>query len=210
MSELDDCFRASEEPITVAEAIARFSEILGGIGQSEKVPVREALDRILASELTAQHDIPPHDNSAVDGYAVYYDDLTKGAEARLPVTGRIAAGHPLNRPAKRGEAVQIFTGAPVPEGDGDDGPDTIFMVEDIKVDGDNVVLPAGIKQHANHRKKGEDVKMGEVILTPGHKLRPQDISMAASLGYGEIEVCRRLRVAVFRLVMRFKMLARPW
>ena len=197
MSELDDCFRASKEPITVAEAIARFSEILGGIGQSEKVPVRGALDRILASKLTAQYDIPPHDNSAVDGYAVYYDDLTKGAEARLPVTGRIAAGHPLNRPAKRGEAVQIFTGAPVPEGDGDDGPDTIFMVEDIKVDGDNVVLPAGIKQHANHRKKGEDVKMGEVILTPGHKLRPQDISMAASLGYGEIEVCRRLRVAVF-------------
>jgi molybdopterin molybdotransferase len=197
MSDLDDCFKASDQPITVAEAIARFSDNLGGIAQSENVPVREALGRILASELTARHDIPPHDNSAVDGYAVYFDDLSQDGETRLPVTGRIAAGHPLKRPAKRGEAVQIFTGAPVPEGADDTGPDTIFMVEDCQVEGDEVILPSGIKRDANHRKAGEDVKTGDVILSPGHKLRPQDVSMAASLGYAEVEVYRRLKVAVF-------------
>ncbi len=197
MIDLDDCFKATDERITVAEAIDRFSAVLGGISQTEKVPVREALGRILAGELTAGHNIPPHDNSAVDGYAVYFDDLNPGAETRLPVMGRIAAGHPLDRPARHGEAVQIFTGAPVPAGEKDKGPDTIFMVEDIKIEGDNVILPAGIKQNANHRKAGEDVKAGDVILTHGHRLRPQDVSMAASLGYAEIEVCRRLRVAVF-------------
>ena len=197
MTDLDDCFKASDTPLTVAEAIERFSAVLGGISQTEKVPVRQALGRILAEPLTAQHNIPPHNNSAVDGYAVYFDDLNPDAETQLPVTGRIAAGHPLDRPAKRGEAVQIFTGAPVPEGVSDSGPDTIVMVEDIKLDGDDVILPAGIKQNANHRKAGEDVKTGDVILTPGHKLRPQDVSMAASLGYAEIEVCRRLKVAVF-------------
>lgn len=197
MQDLDDCFKASDKPITVAEAIERFSAVLGGISQTETVPVRDALGRILASELTAQHDIPPHDNSAVDGYAVYFEDLNSNAETRLPVTGRIAAGHPLGRPALRGEAVQIFTGAPVPKGGSDSGPDTIFMVEDIKLDGEDVILPAGIKRDANHRKAGEDVRVGDVILSPGHKLRPQDVSMAASLGYAEIEVCRRLKVAVF-------------
>jgi molybdopterin molybdotransferase len=197
MSDLDDCFKASDKQITVAEAIERFSSSLGGISQAESVPVRDILGRVLATELTAQHNIPPHDNSAVDGYAVYFDDLNPAGETRLPVTGRIAAGHPLGRYANRGEAVQIFTGAPVPVGSSDAGPDTIFMVEDIKIDGDDVILPAGIKQHANHRKMGEDVKTGDVILTPGHKLRPQDVSMAASLGYAEVEVCRRLRVAVF-------------
>ena len=197
MSDLDDCFKTSDKQITVAEAIERFSSSLGGISQAESVPVRDALGRVLASELTAQHNIPPHDNSAVDGYVVYFDDLNPAGETRLPVTGRIAAGHPLGRHANRGEAVQIFTGAPVPVGSNDSGPDTIFMVEDIKIDGDDVILPAGIKQHANHRKMGEDVNTGDVILTPGHKLRPQDVSMAASLGYAEVEVCRRLRVAVF-------------
>jgi len=197
MIDLDDCFKSSDERITVAQAIERFSSALGGISQTETVPVRDTLGRILATELSAQHNIPPHDNSAVDGYAVYFDDLNAEGETRLPVTGRIAAGHPLERPAKHGEAVQIFTGAPVPVGDNDSGPDTIFMVEDVKVEGDDVILPNGIKHNANHRKMGEDVKTGDVILTPGHKLRPQDISMAASLGYAEIDVCRRLRIAVF-------------
>jgi molybdopterin molybdotransferase len=197
MVDLDDCFKSSDAPITVAEAIDRFSSSLGGISQTEMVSVRNALGRTLGSELIAQHNIPPQDNSAVDGYAVYFDDLNPDDETRMRVTERVAAGHPLKRPVRRSEAVQIFTGAPVPKGNMDQGPDTIFMVEDIKIDGDVVILPMGIEKYANHRKMGEDVKVGDVILMPGHRLRPQDVSMAASLGYAEVEVLRRLRVAVF-------------
>ena len=197
MSDLDDCFKVTDTRITVAEAIERFSSLLGGIAEVEKMPIRDCLTRILAVQLTAKHDIPSHDNSAVDGYVVYFDDLNKDTETRLPIRGRIAAGHPLNRPAKRHEALQIFTGAPLPKGLVDRGPDTIFMLEDIEVDGDVVVLPLGIKRFTNCRKAGEDVQINDVVLLPGHKLRPQDISMAASLGYEELEVYRRLRVAVF-------------
>ena len=197
MSDLDDCFKVTDTRITVAEAIERFSSLLGGIAEVEKMPIRDCLTRILAVQLTAKHDIPPHDNSAVDGYVVYFDDLNRDTETRLPIRGRIAAGHPLNRPAKRHEALQIFTGAPLPKGLADPGPDTIFMLEDIEVDGDVVVLPLGIKRFTNYRKAGEDVQINDVVLLPGHKLRPQDISMAASLGYEELEVYRRLRVAVF-------------
>ena len=197
MSNLDDCFKATDTWITVSEAIERFSRLLEGISQIETVSIRDCLARILATQLTAKHNIPPYDNSAVDGYAVYFDDLNKDAETRLPVGGRIAAGHPLNRPAKHHEALHVFTGAPLPKGLTDGGPDTIFMLEDIKVDGKVVILPAGIKRFANFRNAGEDVKINDIILLPGHRLRPQDISMAASLGYAEIEIYRRLRVAVF-------------
>jgi molybdopterin molybdotransferase len=197
VNNLDDCFRVTDAWITVAEAIERFSRLLGGVSQMETVPIRDCLARILAVQLTAKHNIPPYDNSAVDGYAVYFDDLNKDGETRLPVKGRIAAGHPLNKPAKRHEALNVFTGAPLPKGFADEGPDTIFMLEDIKVDGDVVILPPGIKRFTNFRNAGEDVKINDVVLPPGHKLRPQDVSMAASLGYVELEVYRRLRVAVF-------------
>ena len=85
-------------------------------------------------------DVPPHDNSAVDGYAVFHDDLNPDGETILPIGGRAAAGHPLDRPARRGEAIRIFTGAPMP-----DGPDTVMMQEDTREDGDRVVLMPGIK-----------------------------------------------------------------
>ena len=196
MNNLEDCFRTTETWITVAEAIERFSRLLEGVTQIETVSIRNCLDRILAIPLTANHNIPPYDNSAVDGYAVYFDDLNENTETRLPIAGRIAAGHPLNRPAKRHEALHIFTGAPLPKGLKDEGPDTIFMLEDIEVDGEFIVLPPGIERYANFRNAGEDVEINDVVLLPGHKLRPQDVSMAASLGHAELQVYRRLRVAI--------------
>ena len=192
MRELDECFQASDKPLTVADALAAFSNRLSCLAEVEKVPLRDSLRRILAQDLLAARNIPPHDNSAVDGYAVYYDDLNLDKVTSLPVTGRIAAGHPLDRAAAKGEAVQIFTGAPAPE-----GPDTIFMVEDCQEDGDNILLPPGIKRGANLRHAGEDVKTGDRVLSAGIRLRPQDVGMAASLGCAEIDVFKRLKVAVF-------------
>lgn len=197
MGDLDSCFRVSDERVTVADAVKRFAGGIEAAAGIETAPTAGALGRILAEDLVARLDTPPHDNSAVDGYAVYFDDLTADGETRLGVTGRIAAGHPLGRKARRGEALQIFTGAPMPSGDSDPGPDTIFMVEDCKLEDGALILPAGIKRGANRRRAGEDVKAGAVVLQAGTRLRPQDIAMAASLGYAEIPVYRHLGVAVF-------------
>ncbi len=197
MSELDDCFKISDTPITVDTATARFLSSLSGMSQTEQIHIKNASGRILVGQLTAPHNIPPTNNSAVDGYLVYFDDLNQGKETRLRIGGRIAAGHPLKRPAKRDEALQIFTGASIPEGKNDQGPDTVFMIEDVQILNDQVILPSGIRQYSNLRKIGEDIEVGDKILSPGHRLRPQDISMAAALGYSELEVFRRLRVAVF-------------
>jgi molybdopterin molybdotransferase len=142
--------------------------------------------------------VPPHDNSAVDGYAVYFDDLKSDSETRLLVTGRAAAGHPLGRPVKRGEAIRIFTGAVMPAGErGTPGPDTVMMQEDCRLDGPEVVIRPGIKRGANRRKAGEDVRAGSEILGPGLRLRPQDVGLAASIGLTQLSVQRPLRVAVF-------------
>ena len=108
------------------------------------------------------------------------------------MTGRVAAGHPLGREAVRGEAVRIFTGAPMPN-----GMDTVFMEEDTSLDGDVVILPNGLKHGSNRRFAGEDVKIGDTIIRAGKRLRPQEIGLAASVGRDKLKTFKRLKVAVF-------------
>src|SRR3954452_16426262 len=91
-----------------------------------------------------------------------------------------------------GQAVRIFTGAPMPE-----GTDTVFMQEDVRVEGDTVVLPAGLKPGANVRPAGEDIPAGLAALKAGQRLRPQDVALAAAFGMMQLDVVRRIRVAVF-------------
>ncbi len=141
--------------------------------------------------MLAARSVPPHDNAAVDGYAVRFDDLDPGAETVLPVEGRATAGHPLAHRARRGAAVRIFTGAPMPE-----GPDTVFMQEDCVEDDGKVRLPPGLKRGANRRRAGEDVTAGTTVLAAGLRLRAQEIGLAASLGCTELSVYRRLRAAL--------------
>ena len=160
--------------------------------EAETRPLASCLGRVLAEDVIAKRSVPPHDNSAVDGYAVHFGDLDPDGRVGLPVTARIAAGHPLDRPAKPGEAFRIFTGAVVP-----DGPDTIFMEEDATLDGGAVIPPAGLKQGSNRRLKGEDVAEGDTILKAGTKLRPQDLGVAASVGVCSLSVRKPPRAAVF-------------
>ena len=188
----DDCFKIGDDLMPFEEGLrvlkARAHIVVG----TETVALRDALGRVLAEDITAPRDVPPHDNSAVDGYAVRFADLQTDEQTRLPVTARIAAGHPLDRPTQAGEAMQIFTGAPVP-----DGMDTVFMQEDVALDGDDVLLPPGIKQGANRRKRGEDVMAGDVVINTGQLLRAQEIGLAASVGMGKLKVYTRLRCAIF-------------
>jgi molybdopterin molybdotransferase len=193
----NDCFANDGDLMPLAEALALLDQRLIAVANAETVPLDEAHGRVTAETVRAESDVPPHDNSAVDGYAVYFDDLESEQPTSLPVTGRVAAGHPLDRLARRGEALRMFTGAPMPTGDGDDGPDTVFMQEDCETEGDTVVLPPGITRGANRRQAGEDVAHGTLVFDPGRRLRPEDIGLLASLGKSEVAVHAPLRVALF-------------
>ncbi|WP_029006731.1 gephyrin-like molybdotransferase Glp [Azospirillum halopraeferens] len=188
----DDCFAFGGDLMPVDAALALLRERVSPVTESATVALADAPGRILAEDVTAPFDVPPHANSAVDGYAVFFDDLAGDGPTQLPVTARVAAGHPLDRPGRRGEAVRIFTGAPMP-----DGFDTVLMQEDCRAVGDGVLIPPGIKRGANRREAGEDVRCGAVILAAGRRLRPEDVGLAASVGRRTLEVRAPLRVAVF-------------
>ncbi len=191
----DDCFAFGGESMSSDEALAILDERLSPVVGVETAPLRQAHGRILAEEVAAECFVPPHDNAAMDGYAVYFDDLSPETETLLPVTGRIAAGHPLDRPPRRGEALRIFTGAPIPGGK--EAPDVVLMQEDCREEDGMVAIPPGISRGANLRRKGEDMKPGDVVLKRGRRLRPQDIGLAASLGCAALPVYEPLSVAVF-------------
>lgn len=188
----DDCFAFGGELMTMDAALALLVARTRPIAAQEWAPLAAATGRILAEDLVAAVDVPPYDNAAVDGFAVHFADLAPAAPTRLALGGRAAAGHPLERPARAGEAIRVFTGAPLPAGQ-----DTVLMQEDCGLEGDHVVLPPGIRQGANRRRAGEDVRAGTVALRLGTRLRPQEIGLAAALGQTRLPVYRRLRVALF-------------
>jgi molybdopterin molybdotransferase len=188
----DDCFAFGGDLLSMSAALDLLGGKLAPVVEPETVPLKAARGRVLAAPLTAPRAVPPHDNSAVDGYAVFFDDLAADAPTMLPVTGRASAGHPLERTVKRGEAVRVFTGAPMP-----DGVDTVLMQEDCSEADGRVRIPTGIKRGANRRRAGEDVKAGSTVLRTGQRLRAQEVGLAASLGFAELSVFRRLRVAIF-------------
>lgn len=188
----EDCFAFGGTLLSVDEALARIEGRITAVVETEAVPLPAAHGRVLAGDVVAPMNLPPHANSAVDGYAFAHSDLAPEGETVLPVTGRAAAGHPLGRPAARGEAVRIFTGAPMP-----DGTDTVMMQEDCVVENGRVRLKAGIRKGANRRHAGEDVAEGGVAVATGRRLEAADLGIAAALGYRQLPVFRRLRVALF-------------
>ncbi len=192
----DDCFAFGGKLTPIDEALAEFDRRLVTVAGTETVALDAAAGRFLAEDLVATRSVPPHDNSAVDGYAVFFDDLVAVGETVLPVTGRVAAGHPLADAPTRGTALRVFTGAPMP-----DGPDTIYMQEDCRIeeaaDGNRVGLPPGIKRGSNYRHAGEDIAAGATILSAGRRLKPRDIGLAASVGCDRLEVRTALRAALF-------------
>ena len=187
----DDCFAFGGALLGVDAALALIEARIVPVVEEESVPLAEAAGRILARDVVAQMDVPPHANSAVDGYALAHADLSPDRETVLPVAGRAAAGHPLGRPAARGEAIRIFTGASMPE-----GTDTVMMQEDCVVEEGSVRLQPGIKKGANRRHAGEDVARGGVALPAGRRLKPADLGLTAALGNARLPVFRPLRVGL--------------
>ncbi|WP_336488706.1 molybdopterin molybdotransferase MoeA [Methylobacterium nigriterrae] len=188
----DDCFAFGGPLMTIEEAVALIGERLPTVSEVETVSLDEADGRIAAADMPAAIDLPPFMNSAVDGYAVRFADLAGTGETLLPVRGRLAAGASAQAVAATGSAVRIFTGAPMPA-----DADTVFMQEDVRLDGDRVGLPPGLKPGANCRPAGEDLARGAVAIRAGRRLTPQDLALAAAVGLDALPVRRRLRVAVF-------------
>jgi molybdopterin molybdotransferase len=189
----DDCFAFGGPMMSVDEAVALISTRVAAITDIETVALADADGRVLAHDISAPLPLPPFTNSAVDGYAVRNADLPGEAERALPLDGRIQAGGLAETPIRPGHTVRIFTGAPMPP-----GAETVFMQEDVRVDeAGGVVLPAGLKPGANVRPAGEDIPQGQIALRAGQRLRPQHVALAAAFGLVELEMVRRLRVAVF-------------
>jgi molybdopterin molybdotransferase len=188
----DDCFAFNGPLLPVAEAEQLIAARVNAVSGREKVLLREALGRVLATDIIAPVNLPPFDNSAVDGYAVCGEDIDAAREQRLAIADRVAAGHAATHAVKSGEAVQIFTGAPMPP-----GADTVFMQEDCRIDGAYVIVPPGLSRGANRRLAGEDIRAGAVALPAGRRLSAQDVALVAALGLTAIEVRRRVRVALF-------------
>jgi molybdopterin molybdotransferase len=189
----NDCFAIGDAIRSIDQGVAAITQRLTAIDRVQPVPLASADGRILASDLIAGFSLPPFANSAVDGYAVRGDDLPAAAERSFVVAGQTQAGMSPGEAVAPGHCVRIFTGAPMPK-----GADTVFMQEDVRPDGaGSVILPPGLRRGANARPAGEDVAEGDVALTAGRRLRPQDVALAAALGRTELEVRERVRVAVF-------------
>jgi molybdopterin molybdotransferase len=185
-----DDYDPNSMPVDKArEVISRF---LSPVTATERVHVRAALGRVLAADVISPLDVPAHDNSAMDGYAVRHADLKTEGEVALSIAGSAFAGAPYARALEAGQAVRIMTGGVVPK-----GADTIVMQEHVKAAGDRVTIGGGHRKGQNLRHAGEDLKSGQPALLKGRRMRSADVGLIASLGIPEIEVYRKLRAAFF-------------
>ena len=194
MTDTSSCtsYAPENRALSAAEARARMLAQVAPVAGREFVPLRSALGRILAAAIVAPHDVPAHDNSAMDGYAVRFDSLAGDGETRLQVVGTAFAGSAFSGQVGKGQAVRIMTGAVLPA-----GADTVVVQEVARVAGDAVFVPAGQKAGQNTRRAGEDLARGAVALAAGKRLGPAELGLIASLGIAEVAVRRRLRVAFF-------------
>ncbi|MCG7972995.1 MAG: molybdopterin molybdotransferase MoeA, partial [Candidatus Thiodiazotropha taylori] len=187
---MSDCDRHQPSLKPVDEALALLLSQAESVTEIESVPLNQALGRVLAEPVKSQVDVPPWDNSAMDGYAVNSADLSDD-KAYLTIDQRIAAGS-VGSSLKPGTAARIFTGAPVPP-----GADVVVIQEVCEADGDRLIIKGKPAAGANIRSAGEDILQGEVILKPGLRLAPQHLGLAASVGVAELSVYRKLKVALF-------------
>ncbi len=188
---LDDCFLHDRDRLPHAEAISILQSRLPRIAPETTLSLEKACGHVLACGVSAPDNIPSTNNSAVDGYAFNWQDYITG-DGNFRLATRIAAGDLSPRKIVKGKAARIFTGAPMPA-----GADSVAMQEDCQSLENGVFIPPGLKAGANMRKAGEDVAKGDIILSPGQLLRPQDIAAIASTGATTVGVYSPLRVILF-------------
>ncbi|HEU4857707.1 MAG TPA: gephyrin-like molybdotransferase Glp, partial [Rhodanobacteraceae bacterium] len=192
------------QPQSLEDARARMLAQLVPVTMPERVALRDALDRVLGADVVANVAVPAYTNSAMDGYAVRGADLPAAGEARLRVIGQSFAGHPFAGALAAGECVRIMTGAVMPR-----AADTVVIQEDVNRDGDLARIGTGHRVGQHVRQAGEDIAQGATVLTAGRRIRVADIGLLASIGWVEVAVRRRLRVAFFSTGDELRPLGEP-
>jgi molybdopterin molybdotransferase len=177
--------------LRVDKALEAIRACLSPITASENIEIRQTLGRVLAQDIVPAINVPAHDNSAMDGYAVRFSDLQAG-ETVLEEAGSAFAGRTFQGKVGPGQCVRVMTGAVMPL-----GTDTVVIQEIARRDGKRILVPPGQKKAQNVRYAGEDLKAGSAVLRSGKQISPADLGLAASLGIGELAVKRKLRVAFF-------------
>ena len=176
----------------VEKAREHIRAFLSPVSTVERLSIRATLGRVLAEDVISPVNVPQHDNSAMDGYAVRFADLKSDAETTLKIVGASFAGKPFQGTLETFQAVRIMTGAVIPA-----GADSVVQQERAKASADQVSVMPLPKKGTNTRSAGEDLRAGEAALRRGQPIRPAEIGMMASLGIGEVAVYRKLRVAFF-------------
>jgi molybdopterin molybdotransferase len=199
----DDYDPNSMPVVKARELIRTFLTPVAGV---ERVHIRSALGRVLATDIVSPFAVPGHDNSAMDGYAVRFADLNPNGETTLRRIGESFAGKPWTGAIAAGECVRIFTGGVMPP-----GADSVVMQERASEAADNVTIAQGALSKAgqNRRFAGEDLKAGQVVFRAGQRVHPAELGMMASLGIGEVGVYRKLRVAFFSTGDELKAIGTP-
>jgi molybdopterin molybdotransferase len=174
--------------MSVNQARQFIKQFLSPVVETETLTLRESLGRVLAADIISPSNVPNHNNSAMDGFAFKFSDHIK----TLKVIGTAFAGKAFAGDVGAGECVKIMTGAVIPK-----GADTVVMQERIAIKSDRITLLDSPKLGANVRLAGEDLKLGQTVLAKGHIMKPADLGLIASLGIGEVQVYRKLKVAFF-------------
>jgi len=181
-----------KKSLQLEEARSRILQGVAPVEGMESMALRDALGRVLAADVRSTVDVPSHDNSAMDGYALAGAGLPAEGELAFEVVGTSWAGRPFDGQVGPGQCARIFTGATLPA-----GTDTIVMQEHVRREGDRAWITAGHKTGQHRRLAGEDIRAGDVAVPAGTLLRPAHLGLIASVGVGEVQVLRRPRVAIF-------------
>jgi molybdopterin molybdotransferase len=185
-----DDYDPNSMPVDKARRFIR--DFLEPVQTRESLALRASLGRVLAEDILSPYNVPNHNNSAMDGYALNADDLAVSGVTTLRVAGTAFAGNAFEGTVARGECVRIMTGGVMPE-----GCDTVVIQEHVQTEGDRISFGEGVRRGQNLRYAGEDLKLGQVVFAAGHFVRPADLGLLASLGIAEVKVYRKLRVAFF-------------
>ena len=189
----NDCFAlpTGVDWTPVDDALALLRDRMRPVVDVDSVPLMQAVGRVLAVDVVAKRSNPPHPNTAVDGYGFSGAAIGDGPQVLPLVDGRAAAGAPFVGTVPNGHAIRVLTGADLP-----DGVDTVVLDEDVRTTEAQVAFHGPLKRGVNTRRAGEDVMVGDVALSAGRVLTPSDLALSAAVGYGALDVCKRLRVAV--------------
>jgi molybdopterin molybdotransferase len=199
-----DDYDPNSMPVTKARELIRT--FLTPVTAVERVHVRNALGRVLATDIVSPVAVPGHDNSAMDGYAVRFADLNSNGETTLRRVGESFAGRPWTGAIAPGQCVRIFTGGVMPQ-----GADSVVMQERTSETSGQVRIAKGALANAgqNRRLAGEDLKAGQMVFRAGQRVHPAELGMMASLGIGEVGVYRKVRVAFFSTGDELKSIGTP-